>query len=347
MFTALIVVTTMMATFASVHFAMCHPLLVACDRVVSRRHLHASVVSPTDNTALSHEIAAAVLQSVASRVRSGVPVVEALDDECSQAHVDREALDALIGSDTRRATTPAELEQRASNLRAMQLLDNDVRVHTSQARASARLLTVAPITFLLVLLVGSNSLRARLVHSPTLIVAVGVGLVLNHAARRWMSRLITDATRVDADDDAITDIHSRISIALTAGHTISDALIITHNESETHARELLEQPVRLIAAGGSLAEALTMVGGDPRLRSLSRVLADSQRHGTPVALVAEQLMSTAHHLRRNVINERINRLPVRLAAPLIAGVLPAFILLAVLPLIAATMGSFNVMRSAT
>lgn len=347
MFTALIVVTTMMATFASVYFAMCHPLLVACDRVVSRRHLHASVVSPTDNTSLSHEIAAAVLQSVAGRVRSGVPVVEALDDECSQAHVDREALDALIGSDTRRATTPAELEQRASNLRAMQLLDDDVRVHTSQARASARLLTVAPITFLLVLLIGSNSLRARLVHSPTLIMAVGVGLVLNHAARRWMSRLITDATRVDEDDDAITDIHAQISVALTAGHTIADALIITHNESETHARELLEQPVRLIAAGGSLAEALTMVGGDPRLRSLSRVLADSQRHGTPVALVAEQLMSTAHHLRRNVINERIHRLPVRLAAPLIAGVLPAFILLAVLPLIAATMGSFDVVRSAT
>jgi pilus assembly protein TadC len=95
-------------------------------------------------------------------------------------------------------------------------------------------------------------------------------------------------------------------------------------------------------SGGTVAEALSMMSSNTHLRSLARLLADTQRHGTPAAQVAAQLTTSAHSLRRKIIDERIRRLPVRLAAPLIAGVLPAFILLAVVPLVAASMGSFNV-----
>jgi len=341
MFNPVFVMVAAMAAFIGVHLAICHPLLVACDRSVARRRMGMASHVSMSSKSVDHQMAADVLQSVASRMRTGVSIAEAFGDECVNAHVHPDALNAVIGAHTSRITSPAELDLRAAHHRSLHLMKSDVRVHTAQARASAKVLTVAPVAFLTILMTGSPSLRSRLMNSPALIAAVVLGLVVNHGARSWMSRLIDGASRIDDHDEAITDIHSQVSVALTAGHTITDALVIAHSECGARAREMLEQTVQRLTTGGSLADSLTLLGSDARLRPLTRVLTDSQRHGTPVTQIAEQLTSVAHHLRRSIIDERIRRLPVRLAAPLIVGVLPAFILLAVMPLIAASMGSFD------
>jgi Flp pilus assembly protein TadB len=331
-----------LATFTCVYLTMVHPIYVFCDRSVTRRRIGITSRSADADPTTNHETVADVLQSVASRMRTGVSASEALDDELTNIDVDRNSFVTLIGADLMEVGTPTELEQHAAHHRSQHLMAHDVLVHTAQARASAKVLTAAPVVFLAVMIVGSASLRARLTHSPTLLTAVIIGLALNFSARRWMTRLIADATHVDDRERAVTDIHELVSVALSAGHTVPDALHMAHAACDTHGRDLLDMPVQHLMAGGTVAEALSMMSSESHLRSLARVLADSQRHGTPVAQVASQVTSSAHRVRRKILDERIRRLPVRLAAPLIAGVLPAFILLAVLPLIAASMSSFDV-----
>ena len=331
-----------LATFTSVYFAIVHPICVYCDRSITRRRMGITSRSSDACATTNHETVADALQSMASRMRTGVSTSEALDDELSTMNVDHSAFAALIGTDITQVSTPTELEQHAARHRSRHLMAHDVLVHTAQARASAKVLTAAPVAFLAVMVVGSSSLRTRITHSPALLMAVIVGLALNVFARRWMTRLITDATHIGSRERALTEIHELISVALSAGHTIPDALQKAHATCEPHGRELLDVPVRHLMSGGTVAEALSMMSSNTHLRSLARLLADTQRHGTPAAQVAAQLTTSAHSLRRKIIDERIRRLPVRLAAPLIAGVLPAFILLAVVPLVAASMGSFNV-----
>ena len=331
-----------LATFTSVYLAIVHPIYMFCDRSITRRRIGITSRAVDVHAIANHETVADALQSMAGRMRTGVSASEAFNDELSSMAVDHKAFASLIGADVSQASTPTELEQHAAHHRSRHLMEYDVHVHTAQAWASAKVLTAAPVVFLAAMVVGSASLRTRLTHSPALLTAVIVGLVLNVLARRWMTRLITHATRVDSHEQALTDIHQLVSVALSAGHTIADALLEAHAKSDSHGKELLNMPAQHLTSGGTLAESLSMMSSDSRLRSLARVLQDSQRHGTPVAHIAEQLTTTAHSVRRKIIDERIRRLPVRLAAPLIAGVLPAFILLAVIPLIAASMGSFDV-----
>ena len=317
-------------------------MYVLCDRTVTRRRIGITAPVTYVPETIDHATVADALQSMASRVRTGVSANEAFEDELTNFTVNTASFAALVESGVALSNTPSELEQRASHHRSLHLMDHDLRVHTAQARASTRVLTIAPLLFLGVMLIGSASLRSRMVHSPMLLTGAIVGLALNFVSRRWMSRLIEYATLLDVDDQAVADIHQQVSAALMAGHTIAEALLVAHAKCSTRGRDLLDLPTQLLTSGGTLTESLSMIAREPHLRSLARVLTDSQRHGTPVASIAEQLTSTAHRVQRSIIDERIRRLPVRLAAPLIAGVLPAFILLAVMPLVAASMGSFDV-----
>lgn len=320
---------------------MVHPIYVFCDRSITRRRIGITTRTAGADATTDHQLVADTLQSIASRMRTGVSANEALDDELATMNVNRNFFVELVGTDITQVGTPTELEQHAAHHQSQHLMAHDVLAHTAQARASAKVLTAAPVVFLAVMVVGSSSLRSRLTQSPALLTAVVVGLVLNFLARRWMTRLITNATHIDSRERAVTDIHELVSVSLSAGLSIPDALLKAHSTCDSHGRELLDMPVRHLTAGGTVAEALSMMSSESHLRSLARVLADSQRHGTPVAQIASQVTSSAHSVRQKILDERIRRLPVRLAAPLIAGVLPAFILLAVLPLIAASMGSFE------
>lgn len=87
----------------------------------------------------------------------------------------------------------------------------------------------------------------------------------------------------------------------------------------------------------ALLEALAPLGD--RSRALAHVLADHLRYGTPLAPGLERLGLELRLDRRRLAEEAARRVPVRLLAPLVLCVLPAFGLLTVVPLVATSLRS--------
>lgn len=87
---------------------------------------------------------------------------------------------------------------------------------------------------------------------------------------------------------------------------------------------------------GDALEPLPESVGEP-LRPLVRVLVDGDRYGTELEPALEQLAADSRLMRRRRAEERARRLPLRLLLPLVACILPAFILLTLAPVLAETL----------
>lgn len=87
----------------------------------------------------------------------------------------------------------------------------------------------------------------------------------------------------------------------------------------------------------ALLQALAPLGD--RALGFGHVLADHLRYGSPLVPALERLGSELRLDRRRQAEEEARRIPVRLLAPLVACVLPAFALLTVVPLLASSLRS--------
>ena len=76
-----------------------------------------------------------------------------------------------------------------------------------------------------------------------------------------------------------------------------------------------------------------------RAASFAHVLVDHLRYGVPLAPGLERLGLELRLDRRRRVEEDIRRVPLRLLAPLLCCVLPAFGLLTVVPLLVASLRS--------
>jgi Flp pilus assembly protein TadB len=85
----------------------------------------------------------------------------------------------------------------------------------------------------------------------------------------------------------------------------------------------------------ALREALAPLGD--RSATLAHVLGDHLRYGVALAPALERIGTDLRHERRRAAEERARRVPVRLLGPLVACILPAFALLTVVPLLAASL----------
>jgi tight adherence protein C len=98
-----------------------------------------------------------------------------------------------------------------------------------------------------------------------------------------------------------------------------------------------------IAQGGTTAEALDgiLLRAGPVVRPLIDALVEHDRYGTPLRPILERVVSDARGRRRRQAEEAARRLPVTLLFPLVLTTLPAFFLLAIVPLIAGSLGSLG------
>lgn len=85
----------------------------------------------------------------------------------------------------------------------------------------------------------------------------------------------------------------------------------------------------------ALVEALAPLGD--RARALAQVLADHLRYGVPLTPALERLSLELRLDRRRRAEVEARRVPVRLLGPLVLCILPAFALLTVVPLLAASL----------
>ena len=84
------------------------------------------------------------------------------------------------------------IDRAAAVLRARAAEASDRVTQSTQARLSARVMTVLPIALLALLLVGSPSVR-HAVTTPAGGAAIAAGALLNAAGWRWQRRLIRRA----------------------------------------------------------------------------------------------------------------------------------------------------------
>lgn len=95
--------------------------------------------------------------------------------------------------------------------------------------------------------------------------------------------------------------------------------------------------------GATLADALAELPrlAGPPARELAVLVAAAERDGLPLAPVLDRLALEAREARRRQGETMVRQLPVRLSFPLVACILPAFVLLALAP---AVLGALSTLR---
>lgn len=136
-------------------------------------------------------VAAAPLQRVADRVRAGSAVEGEIDRWASDLdHPDADLVRAVINTGAATGSAlAASFDRAAASLQERADLQREIVALTAQARASALLLTVAPVLFLGVMASVDPSVLATVLTTSGGRVALVVGVLLDLAGWVWMRRL--------------------------------------------------------------------------------------------------------------------------------------------------------------
>lgn len=211
------------------------------------------------------------------------------------------------------APLAGSLRELAASLRDLAQVQRDLDVALAAPQATARLIMVLPVIGIVFgSLMGFDSLRTLFATFPGW-VCLGAGAVLMLVAQRWNGVLVRRA--------APTDVTPGLKLELTA---------------------------IAMSGGGSVDRSLTLVQAaaercgiaiEADSESVHRVLQLSMRAGVPAA---ELLRSEAEQLRRDARSagqRRAAALSVTLMLPLGLCVLPAFMLVGVVPLLMSVLSS--------
>ena len=265
-------------------------------------------------SAWSH-VAASTGSAVATRVATGVDLAEASADTSG---LQRDAWQGLaaawsVATESGSPLAPA-LRSFAASLRELGEAQRDARVALAGPVATARMVMALPaVGILFGLALGFNTL-ATLFGTPVgwACLVVGGGLLV--LAARWNRRLVRSARPTSATPGLACEL---MAIGMAGGASID------------RTRAIVDGALRRFGVATDDVES---------------VLELSRRAGVPAA---ELLRSEAAELRaaaRASAQERAAALSVKLMLPLGLCVLPAFLVLGVLPLLAtvvsSTVGSF-------
>ena len=180
-----------------------------------------------------------------------------------------------------------------------------------------------------VLLLGVAAIAPVLVPLP----------VLAWWARRHLRRRRTAAARTRDIRRALPDVVDLLALASTAGLSLPLAhpLVAAHVPPPV-GPALVAADVAALAGrprADALRDHLSPLGDRPR--ALAQVLGDHLRYGVPLLPALDRIGLELRLDRRRAAEVDARRVPVRLLAPLVACVLPAFALLTVVPLLAASL----------
>lgn len=136
--------------------------------------------------------------------------------------------------------------------------------------------------------------------------------------------------RLERDLPAAADL---LRIATTAGHSLHTAVVEVAGRGAGPVAEALGLAVEGYERGGRLVDELERLPArvGPALRPLTTTLVVAASSGAPLAPQLQRLADTERRRLRRRTEERVRRLPVLLLAPLVGLILPAFVLLTVLP----------------
>ncbi|CAM5501499.1 type II secretion system F family protein [Leifsonia shinshuensis] len=253
---------------------------------------------------------------VAALIGAGTPPAEAL--AAAAVRGDGGGLAAIaaawdVAEQAGAALAPA-LRGAAESLRDRADAERDVATALAGPRATARLMAWLPVVGVVMAYVIGVDVVGALIGGPLGWAAAIGGAVLLLGGRAWTRRLLRDASRSGPVAGAGHDL---VAIALAGGLSASAACAIA--EDAAHRAGLAVE-----------------VTGDG---SVARVLGIAERAGAPAI---ELLTAEARQERRTARADgrrKAELLAVRLLLPLGVCVLPAFVLLGVVPVVLAMMSS--------
>lgn len=182
------------------------------------------------------------------------------------------------------------------------------------------------------------ALAAAVVVSPVVAPLAAAPCLAVPALRRRSDR----QARERAVRAAVPDTVDLFRLAVGAGLSVHQAVEAVAVRAPAPVGTALDEVVRRVHLGERLGDALDALAvlGDPAL-PLAAGLRGAARHGAPLADALERVAVDARLLRRRRAEEDARRLPVQMLFPLVMCVLPAFGLLAVVPLLLASLRSLQ------
>lgn len=294
-----------------------------------------------------------LLALVIGSLRAGAPPQMAWECWPGASVAEDGAIDVGEGHQLGRAIAAAGLLARTSGVPLATILESVARVHDARVearlrweaaiagpRASARVLAWLPVAGLaLAALVDPAALRV-LATTP-----VGWGLVvvaagLAWAGRRWTRALVEAAQRAGQGDDAdagglpLTILCALLSAAMAAGADVRSALasVAASLHPADPARDSLDGAARRLALGVPWQDAWI---APPRLAPVARALEPAWRMGASPIQALEAASRAAAVRERREAERAAAELGVRLVAPLTLCLLPAFVLVGIVPLLLA------------
>ena len=218
----------------------------------------------------------------------------------------------------------------AESLRGLAQAQRDIRVALTAPAATAKMVMFLPVVGVLFgMALGFNTLET-LTTTPVGLGCVTVGAALLVAAARWNRALVRAAQPRDLAPGLHLDL---AAIAVSGGGALD------------RARASVDRAVAAYGLPGStgpLASAGTPAPSDAAVSGIDAVLDLSRRAGVPAG---ELLRSEAEEERRAAraeVQERAEALSVRLMLPLGLCILPAFMVLGVLPLLVTVVTSTTI-----
>jgi pilus assembly protein TadC len=138
------------------------------------------------------------------------------------------------------------------------------------------------------------------------------------------------ARAVTADLVVTVDL---LHVAVSAGHTLHTALVEVGRSGSGPVAAGLARVDASFARGHTLIDALGELPDElgPAVRPLATTLVASLRSGAPLGPALQRLADAERRRERRRAEERVRRLPVTLLAPLVGLVLPAFVVLTIVP----------------
>ena len=191
----------------------------------------------------------------------------------------------------------------------------------------------------LVVVSGAVLLAAVGVVGPVVSAVLAVGAV-GVRAQVVRTRRARHRSRQAA---AVPELVDLFVIAASAGHPVPRCLDVVAGRAPPAVRGLVREARHRVRSGEPVDLALGALGRElgPLGATLTDALRGGMRTGAPLGPALTAVSAAARDHRRRSAEEAARRLPITMLFPLVGCILPAFALLAVVPLLAGSLGSLD------
>jgi Flp pilus assembly protein TadB len=165
------------------------------------------------------------------------------------------------------------------------------------------------------------------------VAAVGVWLVAGRAetpeSRRWREEVRRD----------LPAVVTLVAAALRAGAPPGEAVVVVARALPGPAADRLGPVAARLSLGVAATTVWDELAADPELGPLGRTMARASTTGAPVLVAVERLADDLARSARGEVEDRARAVGVKAAVPLGLCLLPSFVLIGIVPLVAGLLGS--------